>query len=130
MLSPCAILGVATLLVTIAVAQYADENYQVDLFSPSAYEAPLLGSNDPNRVLGSYYVKLTENHFEKHIAQIGTQRHVQFRLPGRLHDSYAASEVEDGLLAAIRADPGVQLVECDHTRSYEDVRDKPIPNPE
>jgi hypothetical protein len=81
-------------------------------------------------VPGNYYVKLQRNHFEKHFTHIGSLRHIQFWLPEKLHDSYIATEAEDGLLAAIRADPRVLSVEVDRAYSLDDVRDGPIPNPE
>lgn len=118
---------VALVVAIFAVAQYANGNPQSA--TPSVYEAPLLAADDPGRVQGNFFVILQENHFDDHIARIGTQRHVKFRLPQSLHDSYIAHRVDDGLLAAIRADPGVNLVECSFTRSYDEFRDIPIPNP-
>jgi hypothetical protein len=118
----------ALLVVVFAIALFGHKHHH--LASPSVYEAPLIGADDPRRILGNYYVKLQENHFENHITQIGTRKHVQFRIPGKLRDSYVATEVEDSLLAAIRADPGVLSVEVDRAYSLEEVRDRPLPNPE
>jgi hypothetical protein len=123
--------SVAALLVAaFAVTLYANDNHQENLSSPSVYEAPLIGADDPHRVHGEYYVKLQQNHFEKHIEHIGTQRHVQIRLGEEFNNSYVANKVENDLLAAIRADPGVISVEVNRAYSLEEVIDKVLPNPE
>jgi hypothetical protein len=104
--------------------------------SESTYEAPLIYGDDPQKVPEQYYVGLRESHsFEKHIARIGTQKHVERRLlnpeiPNELSGTYWGHHVGDELLAVIRADPGVEKVICNRWRSAEQVMERPVPNPE
>jgi hypothetical protein len=129
MFSSRAVSSIALLLVAILAiaAIYANENHRGYPASPPVYEAPLVGADDAHRAPGGYFVKLQKNHFEKHIALIGTQRHVQFRILE--DDTYVATKVEDSLLAAIRADPGVLSVKVDRLYSMDELMERPVPNP-
>lgn len=129
------------LVVTLLVASYP--NYEIfstprnePNLSESTNEAPLIYGDDPQRIPGQYYVGLRRSHsFEEHIALIGTQKHVQWRYPkednpDERSGTYWAYDVDDVLLAAIRADPGVEKVICNRFRSAEQVMERPVPNPE
>ena len=80
-------------------------------FHKSAYEAPLTNADHPRKQPGNFMVEFREGHtYEKHIALIGTDRHVARRFG--IH-SYGIQQLDDGqLIAAIRADPGVLEVRC------------------
>jgi len=67
----------------------------------------------------SYFVFLKPGYpFEKHIAIVGTDKHVYFKAyelfgePAGINDSYSAKDVDDALLAIIRSDPGVIKIAC------------------
>ena len=95
------------------------------IFSPSLfldafaypYQAPL--QRDDGCIPKSYFVFLKPRYpFEKHIAFVGTDKHVKFKAyelfgePAGINDSYSAKDVDDDLLAIIRSDPGVIRVAC------------------
>lgn len=83
----------------------------------SAYEAPLTLADDPGRLYGEYIVSLEVGYtFEEHFARIGTQEHVKDRYEVLPYDAYYSAGVNDDLLAAIRADPGVQEVMCNRRK--------------
>jgi hypothetical protein len=110
--------------VSVTVVLATSYSGQFPFFGSPAYKAPLTHAHDPNRIYGTYMVMVQDNYaFEQHIARIGTQEHVTFRLrksgnPDEFIGSYGAEKVGDGLLAAIRADPGVQEVICDREREF------------
>jgi len=136
MLSRQTITVVAAILVAAAAlvtASYSSQQFLSPSQANTVYEAPLLLADDPLRVYGTYFVKLRESHtFDRHVTRLGVTPNLIFRVPkpgtaGELGDSYVAKKVGDALLAAIRADPGVELVECNRERKIDDVMEKPVP---
>jgi hypothetical protein len=103
--------------------------------SETTYEAPLIDSNDPQRIAGRFTVRLRKGHsFDEHIALIGTQKHVRWRQsdqedPDERSNTYYGYDVGDALLASIRADPGVEEVVCDRLLSLEQLMERPVPDP-
>jgi len=91
---------------------------------PDIYRAPLVnGGSSSEKVAGSYIVYLRPGYsFEQHKTTVSgavdlEQRvaHVWPRDLGLTADcvSYCTKDVDDTALAVIRADPGVEMVECD-----------------
>lgn len=109
-------IALALLIAALAVVSSCSNQHPIfGQASSSVYQAPLTYSNDPLRIQGSYIISLKIGyHFEEHFARIGTQDHVKDRYDHLPYDAYASFGVHDGLLAVIRADPGVTEVMCNH----------------
>jgi hypothetical protein len=87
------------------------------------YQAPV--QSDSGCIPKSYFVFLKPGYpFEKHIAIVGTDKHVAYKAyerygePAGKNDSYSAKDVDDALLAVIRSDPGVIRVNCNLEMGY------------
>jgi hypothetical protein len=87
------------------------------------YQAPVQSGS--GCIPKSYFVLLKPGYlFEKHIAIIGTDKHVSYkayeraREPAGKNDSYSANDVDDALLAKIRSDPGVIRVFCNAVMGF------------
>lgn len=77
--------------------------------SSSQYEAPLSNGPAPNVIHGEYLVRLRDDHsLEEHTAFLGTEKHFDSWV--HLLRSYWTKGGTNGLLAAIRSDPGVTSV--------------------
>ncbi|KAI5357329.1 hypothetical protein Slin14017_G123380 [Septoria linicola] len=85
---------------------------------PTTYQAPLHHYDSPARVPDQYVVYLEPGHsLENHKQRVnieGLSDAITFVFDKLYPDKICYNaQLDAGLLAAVRADPGVELVECD-----------------
>jgi hypothetical protein len=106
-------------------AAAAQVQYPLHLL-PAPYEAPLrsLGGKPEDLVPGNYGVFLFPGHsLEQHFkaVKIDLTPHIMYIFDAIYKDRvvYSARNIDDGLLAAIRSDPGVEVVDYDYKVSVD-----------